>query len=87
MINSIQRTFIMQEHIYTSSKGESFLSWHQWALTTLTEEDLAVYIDPVPEGEPLSEGKLALYHRWVQEEKIISHNVVEDGVVVAEHAI
>ena len=87
MINSIQRTFIMQEHIYTSSKGESFLSWHQWALTTLTEEDLAVYIDPVPEGEPMSEGKLALYIRWIQEEKIISHNVVEDGVVVAEHAI
>ena len=77
----------MQQHIYTSSKGESFLSWHRWALTTLTKEDLAVYIDPVPEGEPLSEGKLALYNRWVQEEKIISHNVVEDGVVVAEHAI
>jgi hypothetical protein len=77
----------MQQHIYTSSKGEKFLSWHEWALTTLTEEDLKVYIDPVPEGETMSEGKLALYNRWVQEEKIISHNVMEDGVVVAEHAI
>ena len=87
MINSIQRTFIMQEHIYTSSKGESFLSWHQWALTTLTEEDLAVYIDPVPEGEPMSTGKLALYNRWVQEEKIISHVTMENGEVVMEHDI
>jgi hypothetical protein len=77
----------MQQHIYTSSKGESFLSWHQWALTTLSEAELKVYIDPDPEGEPMSEGKLALYNRWVQEEKIISHNVMEDGVVVAEHAI
>ena len=77
----------MQQHIYTSSKGEKFLSWHEWALTTLTEEDLKVYIDPDPEGDPMSEGKLALYNRWVQEEKIISHIVMEDGVVVAEHDI
>jgi hypothetical protein len=77
----------MQQHIYTSSKGEKFLSWHEWALTTLNEEDLAVYNDPIPEGEIMSEGKLALYNRWVQEEKIISHNVMEDGVVVVEHDI
>ena len=77
----------MQQHIYTSSKGEKFLSWHEWALTTLTEEDLKVYIDPDPEGDPMSEGKLALYNRWVQEEQIISHVEMEDGVVVTEHDI
>jgi hypothetical protein len=77
----------MQQHIYTSSKGEKFLSWHEWALTTLNEEDLAVYIEPISEGEIMSEGKLALYSRWVQEEKIISHNVIEDGVVVMSHDI
>ena len=77
----------MQEHVYTSSKGESFLSWHEWALSTLSEEDLETYIHPDPEGEPMSVPKLALYNRWVQEEKIISHNVMEDGVVVTEHDI
>jgi len=77
----------MQQHIYTSSKGEKFLSWHEWALTTLTEEDLKVYIDPDPEGDPMSEGKLALYNRWVQEEKIISHVTMENGEVVMEHDI
>ena len=77
----------MQEHIYTSSKGESFLSWHQWALTTLSEAELKVYIDPDPEGEPMSTGKLSLYNRWVQEEKIISHVTMENGEVVMEHDI
>ena len=77
----------MQEHIYTSSKGESFLSWHQWALTTLSEAELKVYIDPDPEGEPMSAGKLALYTRWIQEEKIISHVTMENGEVVMEHDI
>ena len=77
----------MQQHIYTSSKGENFLSWHEWALTTLSEEDLAVYTEPMAADEPLSEVKLALYSRWVQEEQIISHVVKEDGVVVVEHAI
>ena len=77
----------MQQHIYTSSKGEKFLSWHEWALTTLNEEDLAVYIEPISEGEIMSEGKLALYSRWIQEEQIISHVVMEDGVVIVEHDI
>ena len=77
----------MQEHIYTSAKGESFLLWHEWAATTLSEADLQVWKDPVPEGSPLSPEKLALYSRWVQEEQIISHVVMEDGVVVIEHDI
>jgi hypothetical protein len=77
----------MEEHIYTSSKGDNFLSWHEWALTTLSEEDLKVYIDPDPEGEPMSEGKLALYNRWVEEEKIVSHVHMEDGKVIVQHDI
>lgn len=77
----------MQEHVYTSSKGENFLSWHEWALTTLSEEDLKVYIDPDPEGESMSEGKLALYNRWVEEEKIVSHVVMENGEVIITHDI
>jgi hypothetical protein len=64
----------MQQHIYTSSKGENFLSWDEWANTTLSPTDLEVYI-----GEYATPDKLALYARWVTEEGITSHVVMEDG--------
>jgi hypothetical protein len=77
----------MQQHVYTSSKGESFLSWDDWAHATLSPADLEVYMDPVTEGAPMPPEKLALYSRWVQEEQIISHVAMEDGVVVMEYDI
>jgi hypothetical protein len=84
MINSIQRAFIMKEHIYTSSKGESFLSWDDWARQTLNESDLSVYLSPQVEGSTLSADKLALYARWVDEEQILTHVVKEDDVIVQQ---
>ena len=77
MINTSQGAFIMQEHVYTSDKGEIFLSWHDWALSTLSEEELAIY-----NSETSSDEKEALYMRWTQEEQIISHTVTEDGKIV-----
>jgi hypothetical protein len=77
----------MQEHVYTSSKGESFLLWHEWATETLSDADLQVWKEPVLEGAPLPPEKLALYSRWVEEEQIISHVVMEDGVVIIEYDI
>jgi hypothetical protein len=77
----------MQQHVYTSSKGETFLSWDEWARTTLSEADLQIYMEPFPEGDPMPAEKLALYSRWIQEEKIISHVVMENGVVIVEHDI
>lgn len=74
----------MQEHIYTSSKGENFLSWEEWARTTLSEADLAIYLDSGVEGEPIAPEKLALYTRWVQEEQILTHTIKEDGVVIQQ---
>jgi hypothetical protein len=44
-------------------------------------------MDPVTEGAPMPPEKLALYSRWVQEEQIISHVVMEDGAVVMEYDI
>lgn len=67
----------MQEHVYTSSKGEIFLSWHDWALSTLTEEEFAIY-----SNETLTTEKEALYTRWVADEKIISHVIMEDDTVI-----
>ena len=67
----------MQEHVYTSSKGENFLSWHDWALTTLSAEEFAIY-----SSETLTSEKEALYTRWAIEEKIISHVIMEDDTVI-----
>ena len=76
----------MQEHIYTSAKGENFLSWHNWALQTLSEEDLAIYLDPTHD-DPLDTEKTALYERWIIEEQILTHVVMENGQIVMEHEI
>ena len=73
----------MEEHVYTSAKGKDFLSWHNWALETLSEEDLAIYLSTEPEGEPMSEEKIALYNRWVIAEQILTHAVLVDDVEIA----
>jgi hypothetical protein len=67
----------MQEHVYTSSKGEIFLSWHDWALSTLSEEEFDIY-----SSETLTTEKEALYTRWVTDEQIISHVIMEDDTVI-----
>jgi hypothetical protein len=67
----------MQSHEYTSAKGEDFLSWHDWAMSTLSEEELAIY-----NSEAGSIQKEALYVRWVTEEKITEHVVMEDGKAI-----
>jgi hypothetical protein len=72
----------MQEHIYTSAKGENFLDWAAWAHQTLSEADLAIFLNSGVDGEPMVAEKLALYARWVEEEQILSHTIKEDGVVI-----
>lgn len=74
----------MKENIYTSAKGEDFLSWNEWAHSTLSEDDLAIYLTPGVEGEPMVAEKLALYARWVVEEQILTHTITEDGQVVQQ---
>jgi hypothetical protein len=74
----------MKEHVYTSSKGE-FLTWDQWAHTTLTKEELKIYLTSEADGEPIPAEKQALYARWLREEKIISHTEMEDGEVIMEY--
>ena len=67
----------MQSHVYTSFKGESFLSWHEWALSSLSEEDLAIY-----SSETTSAKKEALYIQWTKEEEIRTHVIMEDNKVI-----
>lgn len=63
-------------HVYTSDLGEDFLNWHEWAITTLDKDDLNVYL-----AEDMSDEKIALYDRWIIEQKIITHTILEDGKV------
>jgi hypothetical protein len=72
----------MRENKYTSAKGDTFLNWDQWAHQTLSEADLAIYLNSGVDGEPMVPEKLALYARWVAEEQILTHTVEEDGVVI-----
>lgn len=65
-------------HVYTSELGEDFLSWHEWAMTTLDKDDLDVYL---VDGMPMSDEKIALYDRWIIEQKITTHTILEDGKV------
>ena len=72
-----------EEHIYESSKGSDFLSWHEWALSTLNDAELEIYCEQSDmEAEGMSEEKIALYTRWVAEEKITKHTIIVDGVEV-----
>lgn len=63
-----------QEHVYESAKGTEFLSWHDWANQILSKEELDIYLT-----EEMSEEKLALYTRWIEEEQINKHTILEDG--------
>jgi hypothetical protein len=72
----------MQEHIYTSAKGKDFLTCHDWANKNLSREEYIIYIseDNTPE-------KTEIFARWIKEEQITSHTILEDGVEVAVYDI
>lgn len=71
-----------EQHIYESSKGMNFLSWHDWALNTLNEEELNIYFEDTDMSVGMSKEKIALYSRWVIEEKITKHTTIVDGVEI-----
>jgi hypothetical protein len=70
------------QHIYESTKGIDFLSWNDWALSTLSPEELDIYFEDSDMSVGMSKEKIALYSRWVIEEKITKHTIIVDGVVV-----
>lgn len=67
-----------QVHVYKSELGSDFKSFHNWCLDTLTEAELAIY-----EKGDMNAEYLAIYDRWWNDQKILSHEVWEDGVKVA----
>ena len=67
---------------YTSALGDKFLSWHDWALTTLTPEELAIYEDGASANMKVTSAKDALHKRWIKEQQITCHIMYEDGVEI-----
>lgn len=50
---------------FESALGESFLTMHEWALTTLTGPDLNAYLT-----ETMTPEKEALFARWMSEQQV-----------------
>jgi len=66
-------TMTTKTHAYTSALPE-FKSWHAWAEDSLSKAEFAIYNNEADSAE-----KLALYERWIIDQKITSHVVSEDG--------
>lgn len=67
-----------QLHVYKSDLGDDFKTFHNWCLDTLSAAELAIYETGVQTPE-----YLAIYERWWQDQKILSHEVWENGVKLA----
>lgn len=74
---------VIKSSKYESALGKDFLSWHDWAHTTLSPEELAIYEDGRDPDLPVTNAKDALHNRWIKEQKITCHIMYEDGVEVA----
>jgi hypothetical protein len=72
----------MQQHEFTSAKGDDFLTCHQWADLNLSKEEYTIYLN-----EDNTTEKQAIFARWMTEEQITSHTILEDGVEVAVYDI
>jgi hypothetical protein len=66
------------EHIYTSAKGENFLTMDDWARKTLTPPEYEELSSDVVTDDKRKE----LYSRWLEEEQILTHRCIEDGVEI-----
>jgi len=73
---------VIKSNKYISELGEDILSWHEWAHTTLSPEELALYEDGRSPDLPVSNAKDALHVRWIKEQKITCHIMYEDGVEI-----
>jgi len=62
----------MEQHIYTSSKGD-FLSFQEWVDLNATAAEKVIY-----EDEENTDEKKALYAKWVKAEQIVTHKCVYD---------
>lgn len=65
----------------TSELGDTFLLCDEWALQTLTEEEMTIYRSPSD-----SDAKTAIFERWVTDQKITRLKVFKDGVLEQDNA-
>lgn len=72
-----------ETHVYTSAKGEDFLSFDQWLRVTLQENYETFAVDvPYP-----SEEMTRLYNDWLVAEQINSHKTFENNVEMSSRTI
>jgi len=64
-------------HVYKSELGEDFKSFHNWVLDNCNASDLAIY-----EAGEQTPDYLAIYERWWIDQKILAHEIWENGVKV-----
>lgn len=69
-----------ENHIYESNLP-TFLEWRAWVSENCTPEELECFLS---EDFPISPEKHALYLRWVADQQITKHTIMQDGVVVLE---
>lgn len=62
-------------HIYTSGKGDNFLSWDDWMMVNATDAEKEAYLDP----SDTNEVKNGAYHRWIEAEQILTHVQVDSN--------
>lgn len=67
-----------REHIYTSAKGENFLTLDEWLRLKLTIEEYDFY----KEVDYRSEEHKQNYNKWIIKEEIIRHKYIEDDIEV-----
>jgi hypothetical protein len=71
---------VIKSNEYISELGLNFLSWDEWAHTTLNDADLAIYNDGADPDLLVSSEKNELHLRWMKDQKITCHIMYADGV-------
>jgi hypothetical protein len=69
-----------ENHIYESALP-NFLDWAAWVIENCTQEEIDCFYS---EDMPVSEEKNNLYMRWITDQQITKHTVMQDGNVISE---
>lgn len=70
----------MKTHIYESSLPE-FLEWSAWVYENCNPAEIEIFLE---DSEVVSEEKNNLYERWITDQQITKHTIMEDDVVIFE---
>jgi hypothetical protein len=69
-----------ERHTYESSLPE-FLDWATWVYENCTQEEIQCFFENTT---PVLPEKNALYERWLTDQKIIKHTVMQGDTIIFE---